>query len=390
MKITAVRTCTLRYPCDRPYASAGTYFSARQALLVFVETDAGLSGVGEATLAAAPAAVTRTVIEEELAPMLLGEDPLRVEFLWQRMYRRSFRHGRKGLLLNAMAGVDIALWDIVGRAAGLPLYRVLGACHERLPAYASGGFYSPGKGVEELAEECAGYIAQGFRAVKMKVGRNHDLEMDRFADLPHAAELRVSLAEDIERVRAVRRAVGPRAGLAVDANNAWDQATALRFCRAVADCNLLWLEEPVLTDDVRASAELARALDVPIAGYETETGLVPWRELLAGGAIDVAQPDITYSGGFSECRRIGALAEAYHVPFAPHCFSTAITLVASVHLAAALPNAYIVEVDCNPNALRDELLEEPVVVAPDGTIAPPSGPGLGVRLRQDTLDRYTV
>jgi L-alanine-DL-glutamate epimerase-like enolase superfamily enzyme len=390
MEITAVRTRTLRYPCERPFASAGSYFSARTALLVFVETDSLLTGVGEATLAAAPASVTRAVVEDELAPMIMGEDPLRVEFLWQRMYRRSFRHGRKGLLLNGIAGIDIALWDIVGQAAGMPLYQILGACHERMPAYASGGFYSPGKDADAIAQECAGYIAEGYRAIKLKVGRNSDLEVDRLADLPNADKLRVTLADDIERVRAVRRAIGPDAGLAVDANNAWDQATALRFCHAVEDCNLLWLEEPVSTDDVRSSAALARALDVPIAGYETETGLVAWRELLAAGAIDVAQPDITYSGGVSECRRIGALAEAFHVPYAPHCFSTGITIAASLHLAASLPNGYTIEMDRNPNPLREELFEEPLCVASDGTIAPPPGPGLGVRLRQDTLERYSI
>lgn len=390
MKITDVTTLTLRYPCEQPFASAGSYFQARTALLVFVQTDSGLRGVGEATLAAGPVATTRAAIEQELAPMLVGEDPLRVEFLWQRMFRRSYRHGRKGLLLNAIAGVDIALWDIVGQAAGLPLYRVFGACHERLPAYASGGFYSPGKGTVEIAAECRGYVERGFRAVKMKVGRNNDLEYDRMADLINAGELRVSLQEDIERVRAVRQAIGPTVGLAVDANNSWDLSRAQRFCRAVEDCNLLWLEEPLPTDAVRASAELARGLDLPIAGYETESGLTAWRELIGRGAIDVAQPDITYSGGFSECRRIGAIAEAHDVPYAPHCFSTAITIAASLHLAASLPNAYTVEWDCNPNALRDELFEQPLTVAPDGTVAPPSGPGLGVRLRQDTLDRYTV
>ena len=323
------------------------------------------------------------------ARTLVGEDPLKVEFLWQRLYRRSFRRARKGLLMHAIAGVDIALWDIVGQAAGLPLYQVLGGCHDTLRAYASGGFYSEGKGVEELAEECASYVAEGYRAVKIKVGRNHDLTLDRWGDLPNTGLLRVSLDEDIERVRAVRKAIGPSAGLAVDANNAWDEATALRFCRAVADCDLLWLEEPVVTDEMRSSANLARALDVPIAGYETETGLAGWRDLLGMGAVDVAQPDVTYSGGISECRRIGALAEAHNIPLAPHCFSTAVTLVASLHLAASLPNAYLIEVDRNPNALRDDLFEEPLEVHA-GLIAPPDRPGLGVTLREDTLERYSL
>lgn len=395
MKITAVRSLALHAKNDRPYACAPVVFAERGAFLVFIETDVGLTGVGEcfATgIAFAPA--LKTIVEAHLAPILLGEDPTRVEHLWQRMYWRCFRHGRKGLVMHAISGVDIALWDLFGKSCGLPIHKLLGSCHERLPAYASGGFYFPGQGAIGLAEECAGYAAKGFRAIKMKVGRHAGIfpdratASDRFHHSPRAGEMRVaSLEEDVERVAAVREAVGPDVGIAVDANNAWDRDTALRFCRLTAGERLLWLEEPVSTDDVAGSVELAAALDVPIAGYETETGLAAWCTLIERRAIDIAQPGIGYVGGFSEMRRIAAVAEAHGIPVSPHSYSGAVVLAASIHAACAMPNATLIEVDQHPNPLLTELLEEPLTVGKDGTIAPPEGPGLGIRLRHDAIER---
>ncbi len=398
MKITAVRALTLGAPCTPPYACAGNSFAERGAVLVFVETDAGITGMGESYSGGLGfSKLITAAIEQQLAPALIGEDPLRIEHLWQRMYWRSYRHGRKGALLNAISGIDIALWDLLGKSANMPVYRLLGACHDKLPAYASGGFYFEGQDAAALAVECAGYVEKGYRAIKMKVGRHHSLVADRASFherlnyLPRASTLRVeSMDRDVERVHAVRKAIGPSAGLAVDANCAWDQATALRFCRDVDSCRLLWLEEPVSMEDVRASAELARALDVPIAGYETETGLVSWRSLMEQGAIDIAQPGIGYVGGFSEFRRIGALAEAYKIPVSPHSYSAAVVLAASVHAACALPNAMLIEVDQHPNPLLTELLEEPLSVDRDGFITPPEGPGLGIRIKPDALEKYAV
>jgi L-alanine-DL-glutamate epimerase-like enolase superfamily enzyme len=395
MKIVSVRTRAVSCPLERPYASADAYFERRTGLLVFVETDAGLRGVGEAVPALGPPISTQTVIERELAPLLVGEDPLRTEHLWQRMYHATQRHGRRGLVMNAIAGVDIALWDLLGQAVGQPIFRLLGACHDRLDAYASAGFYAAGKGPEELAAECRALVDRGYRAVKIKVGRNSDLEIGavnahRRSYLRNSALLQVPLEVDVARVEAVREAIGPGIGLAVDANSSWDVPTARRFSAAVAGCRLLWLEEPLVADEVAASAELVRAAGVRIAGFETEAGLPAWRELLARRAIDVAQPAVTFSGGISECRRIATLAHAFDVAYSPHSFSTGVSLAASLHLAAAAPNAFLIEVDCNPNPLHSDLLEDPIEVGSDGTLAPPSGPGLGIRLRADVVDRYAV
>ncbi len=169
MKIKDIRTTALAYPCDPPYGSAGGMQSRRGALLVEVETDDGIVGIGEAGIGGG---VTATVIERDLKPMLLGEDPLLIEGLWQKMFARTRQYGRRGIVMNAISGIDIALWDIAGKVAKMPVYRLLGACRDKVEAYASGGFYSPGKSVADLAGEAEGYRARGFKGMKMKIGRN--------------------------------------------------------------------------------------------------------------------------------------------------------------------------------------------------------------------------
>lgn len=178
--------------------------------------------------------------------------------------------------------------------------------------------------------------------------------------------------------------------LAIDANNAWTPAVAIRFMRLVADQDVCWLEEPVATEDLAGSAEVAHALEVPVAGYETETGLAGFRELIGRRAVDIVQPDVTWTGGITETRKVAALAQAHGLPVVPHVFSSAVATIANMHLIAALPNAGLLEFDQNPNPLRSELFEEPIEVAPDGTVRLPEGPGLGVRLRADTVERYRV
>jgi L-alanine-DL-glutamate epimerase-like enolase superfamily enzyme len=398
VKITGIRTATLRWKTEPPYACATGVFAERGTLLVFIETDRGLTGLGECYAGGSSyAPLVSTAVEKQLAPMLIGEDPLRIEHLWQKMYWRSFRHGRKGALMNAISGIDIALWDLFGKSVDMPVYRLLGACHDQMPAYASAGFYIDGQGPQQLAESCAGYVAKGFRAVKIKVARHGSIHPqraswdDRLMYRARPDEMRVtSWHDDVERVEAVRAAIGKHVGLAVDANCAWDPATVIRFCRAVESSNLLWIEEPVATDNVRASAELARELAVPIAGYETETGLHAWRTLFEQGAVDIAQPGIGYVGGFSEFRRIAAVAEAFKITVAPHSYSSAVALAASVHAACALPNATIIEYDQHPNPLLTDLLEEPLLVNGEGYIRPPEGPGLGIRVRTEALEKYAA
>jgi L-alanine-DL-glutamate epimerase-like enolase superfamily enzyme len=387
MKIVDIRAIPLSYRCDPPYGSAGGMQNARGSLLVEVETDAGITGIGEAGVGGGSAA---HVVEHQLRPLLLGEDPLLIEGLWQKMFARTRQFGRRGIVMNALSGVDIALWDIAGKVARMPVYRLLGACRDRVEAYASGGFYQEGKSADDLAGEAEGYRAQGFRGMKMKIGRNPSTQTHLRHLAANSRLCEVEPEEDIARVAAVRKALGPKAKLMVDANCAWSPAMAIEMGRALEPYRLYWIEEPVATDDIDGSARVAAALATPVAGYETEIGLYGFRELIARGAVDIVQPDLAWSGGFSECRRIAALAQAHHLMVAPHAFAGAVLLAASLHFAAATPNALALELDRNPNGLRDELLKEPFQIDADGAIPLPERPGLGIELDPAALARYRL
>src|SRR5580692_10187469 len=326
MKINDIRTIALSYKCEPPYASASGVQARRGALLVEIETDDGTVGIGEA---GPGGGVTASCIEKDLKPLLIGEDPLMIEGLWQKMAVRTRQYGRRGIVMNAISGIDIALWDIAGKVADLPLYRLLGGCRERVEAYASGGFYQEGKGADELAGEAEVYRARGFKGMKMKIGRNPSTQTHLRHLVDHAELCEVEPEEDIARVAAVRKALGPHAKLMIDVNCAWSPAMAIRMGRALEPYDLYWIEEPVATDDIDGSARVAAALATPIAGYETETGLYGFRELITRGAIDIVQPDIAWTGGISEGKRIAAFAQAHHRMVAPHSFGSAVLLMAS-------------------------------------------------------------
>ncbi len=387
MKITDIRTVPLSYRCEPPYGSAGGMQAARGGLLVEIETDDGITGIGEAGVGGGSA---RHVIDNLLRPMLLGEDPLLIEGLWQKMFARTRQFGRRGIVMNGISGIDIALWDIAGKVARMPLYRLLGGCRDRVEAYASGGFYQQGKSIDDLAAEAEGYRARGFRGMKMKIGRNPSTQTPLRHLAANAPLCEVEPEQDIARVAAVRRALGPKAKLMVDVNCAWSPSFAIEMGRALEPYRLYWIEEPVATDDIDGSARVADALATPIAGYETEIGLYGFRELIERDAVDIVQTDIAWSGGFSECRRIAALAQAHHLMVAPHAFASAVTLAASLHFIASIPNGLVLEFDQNPNGLRDELLKEPIAIDSDGMIRLPERPGLGIELDPAAVERYRV
>ena len=390
MQIADVRTIPLSYRCATPYASAAGVQMARHALLVEIETDTGLVGIGEAGSAGGPLASTQVVVERELKPLLLGEDPLHIEYLWQKMFQCTRQHGRRGIIMHAISGLDMALWDLAGKVAKLPLYQLFGAYCDRVEAYFSGGFYQEGKDRAGLVEEAERAVSQGYRGMKMKIGRNPSTQSNLRHMLPHHDMCVVSLEEDLARVAAVRQALGPERKLMVDINCAWSPALAIQMGQAMAPYHLYWIEEPVATDDIRGSAEVARALGTAIAGYETEIGLYGFRELITQRAIDIVQPDLAWAGGFTECRRIAALAHAYNLMVAPHAFSSAILLVAAMHLLASIPNGLVLEFDQNPHALREDLLQEPIRIDADGFVHLPEQPGLGIALNQTTVERYRV
>lgn len=390
MRITDVTTLKVAYTPPEPMADAIHYIPSRRALLVQVHTDEGYTGLGESGGFGGSAESVEDIILRDLRPLLLGQDPFTIERLWHMMYLPYRQRGRHGLLTMAIAGVDIALWDIVGQATRTPLYKLLGGYRDEVMAYASAGFYGVGRDPQRLAAEMAGYAEAGFRLVKMKVGRDPSTMLHPLPFVPPAEFATVTLDEDLERVRLVRQAIGPKVGLAVDANSVWNTSTAIKMGKELQRFDIAWLEEPVHNQDVAGSAEVARALDVPVAGYEQTNGLYAFAELVTQRAVDIVQPDVIWCGGITECKKVAALAEAHHLPCIPHVFSSGVSLAANLHFVASIANGSLLECDRNPNPLRDELFDEPLTIDARGMVKLPQRPGLGVRLNEATVAKYRV
>lgn len=389
MKITDVKATVLKYQYEHAIADAQNYFSTRSAVIVQVFTDEGIVGLGESACFGGPPETTKFVIETELRPIVLGQDPTNISRVWQRMFDRTRQHGRGGLIFAAMSGIDIALWDILGKKAGLPVYKLLGGYADRVTPYASSGFYSAGKGTAEIAAECRSYFELGFRYAKIKIGRNPEVLMTPLHNMPSTQECRYSLEEDLERVQACCDAAKEYgAQIMVDANNNWNTFTALQMGKKLQEMGVYWLEEPLHLDNVAGSSELAAALDLPVAGYESEIGFYRFRELIERRAVDIVQPDCVWSGGITECRRIAQLALAHNLPCNPHVFSSGVSLAANLHFLASLPNAGLLEMDRNLYPLRDELLTQKIDIEADGLVSVPQGPGLGIELNQDVFEAY--
>ncbi len=390
MKVTGVETVALDYICDPPVFSAGGASRSRAALIVLVHTDEGITGVGEAGVGGSTLRVMDALVRDELAPCVVGQDPFYVERCWRLMWQRSRQHGRTGLAMFGISGIDIALWDIVGKATRTPLFKLWGAHRDRVPAYFSGGFYRQAKGIKELAEEAGKAVERHFQGFKMKIGRNPEVPLTPLEFQPRGDELNNDCAHDLERVAAVREVLGPRRELMLDVNCNWTPAFAIRAGKELERYRPLWLEEPVNPDDCAGSAQVARELTMNVAGYETVVGLAGWRELIERGAVDIVQPDVAWCGGFTETRRVATLAHAHHLLCAPHAFSSAVTLQSALHLAASIPNGIWLEFDQNPNALRSELAKEPLDVDGDGNVRLPERPGLGLELDPTVMERYRV
>lgn len=391
MRIRDVRTIPVEVALPQPVYDANYRMATKPALLVEVETEDGLVGLGEAAHFGGPLRSTQVVIEGELREQLLGEDPREIERLWEQMHQRAYKHGRGGILVAAISGIDIALWDLRGKLAGQPLWRLLGGYRQEVPAYATGGFYAEGKGIRELVAEMEGYLRHGFRAVKMKVGRNSGIEGSPLRAMVHRGVCEVSLAEDLARVRAVREAIGPEIRLAVDANGAWDVPTAVRMGRAMEAYDLYWYEEPVSPDDLAGSAAVAARVAVPVAGYETCTyGRIGFRDYIAARAIHFVQPDVAWAGGLTECLKIAHLAQAWNLPLAPHIHGSAVAVAAAAHLLGAVPNASMAEMVFPAHPLMAELVREPLTVDRTGVIRLTEKPGLGLELDPAVVARYRV
>lgn len=371
MKITKIESIPLRYDMDEPIWDAQHYIPARQALIVRVYTDEGIVGIGESASFGGPMVSTKTVIDKELAPFFIGEDPFHIERLWEKVYQTTIQHGRKGIVIAALSGIDIAIWDILGKATNTPLYKLLGASRDKVAAYASCGFYSEQKGIQELCVEMETAISKGHKMVKMKVGG-------------------LSIQEDYNRIKAVREAIGGDIDLAIDANSNWTVPEAMQMSRKVEDLNIRWIEEPVAVDDIEGSARVANQTIIPIAGYEQEVSRFGFKHLIEKNAIHIVQPDVIWSGGITETKKIATLASAWHLQCIPHVFSSGVCLAANLQFIASITNGSLLEYDQNKNPLRNELINDALFADSEGFVHLPNKPGIGIDVNEKVVEKYKL
>lgn len=368
-KITQVRARSVAIPLATPTSFSSRSVSERHYGLIEVEGDDGFKGIGFCYVGSAGGQIFTTAVNALLAQQVVGRDAHEVEGIWKSMYQEGLLQGRAGTIMRAISAIDIALWDRNARAAGLPLYSYLGAERsDRVPAYASGGYYVEGKTPEMLADEAEGFVRQGFKAVKIKVGRYSDPGLEE------------------ERVAAVRARIGPNVLLMLDANNAWaDVATAMRFVSRYERHAPYFIEEPFSPDDINSHAELAKRTPVLVATGEIEAGRWRFRELLDKGAAQVLQADACVAGGITEFRRIAAMAASYGVPMAPHWFHDL-----HAHLVASIPNGQFVEFFPNADVLNFRVLVSQQLETEGGDILLPKRPGLGFDFLEDEVARYLL
>jgi len=357
MKITDLQAIPLSVPLRHEEPESPWAVGLGKQIIVVIHTDAGISGLGEAFAYGAPLAVCAVI--EELKPLLLGADPTRPEVLFDLLSQATLLYGRRGLGLFSLSGIDIALWDILGKVKKQPLYKLLGGTEaKRLPTYVSLLRYRTPPEVAQVVARC---LEAGFRAVKL-----HQI--------------------DLKSVEIARRVAGDRVELMLDVNCPWNVEEALAMARALASYRLAWLEEPVWPpDDYPSLARVRREAGIPIAGGENEGTVYGFASLLAQEAADILQPSVTKVGGVTEWRRVAALAAHHGKQIAAHSFYFGPGFAATLHLMAALPVCTYVEVaGC---ALEVPLLQEPFDFR-DGTVGVPEGPGLGVTLNQEVLEKY--
>ena len=377
-RIKSVTCHVVAAPVARPFTSSrGWLYKTRGSCIVEIETTDGIIGWGECY---GPSQVARAYIDTQLAPRVIGRDPFDVEVIWEDLYNRIKDYGGKGMVTSAMSGIDIALWDIVGKTCGKPIHKLIGgAFRTQVTAYATGLYFiDMDRLIEEAVEEAQAFASEGFKAIKMKIGLG-DPRLD------------------IARVEAVRKAVGDDLRLMVDANHCFTVPQAIRIGRELERLNVEWFEEPISPEDLDGYVEVTRALDMAVAGGENEFTRWGFRDIVVRKAMDIVQPDVCAAGGITECRKIATLASAHGVECVPHAWGSAIGLAATLHFLAALPDQPpsfrpmppLLEFEQCENPFRDHLATSPIVQK-GGVVDIPQGAGLGIDVERTVLERYRL
>jgi len=358
--ITSARVTAYSAPYKVPITNGLYTYTDTEIAVVEIGTSEGVTGIGWTH--GGPIVYTALA---QIAETIVGL-PLSVEKIWSVIYRPKL-YGRRGLESRAISAIDIAVWDALGKQAGMSIHQLMGGFRDTVPAYGAGGYYEPGKGIDELQTELRERVDNDIRAIKMKVGG-------------------VSIAEDLVRIDAAREAVGPGIEILVDSNNAYDRIPARAMAKELGDRGIYWFEEPLGPDDFDGASELTREKLVPIAIGENEYTLPGFRHLLDNKCADVINADAQILGGITEWQKVAHYAQAHFTPVAPHGDQEV-----HVHLVAAVPNGLIVEYyDNSLNTLKDVMFEQRLELNEDGSITVPNRPGLGFDLDRKGLEPFKV
>lgn len=373
MKITNVEAIILRQPGEILMIGDGS----QDTVLIKIETDEGITGWGECD---SSPYVVKTIVDcppshvvcRGLKDILMGQDPFDVEKIWNDMYRGSYYYGRRSVGIHAMSGIDIALWDIMGKAAGRPVHKLLGGrINSRLRAYAS--MLMPDT-EEEVVQKAKEYMAKGFTAIKFGWGA-----------------LGESREKDIRLVRAAREAMGEEADLMLDIGYLWKNSKyAEMMCKELEPFHPYWIEEPIISDDVQGFSRLTPKTTLRIASGEELTGLYEFRELIEKGGVDIVQPDMSRCGGITIAKKIADMALLNGIELCPHAFKSGILMAASIQLLAAYKGTPLLEYCSQETVLSKGLLKNHFVLQMDGTVEVPDTPGLGIEVDEAAVEKYRI
>ena len=387
MKIKEIKSHILQYDLKEELGYSQQYYQKRTAHLVEIRTDEGLVGWGECFGPGNVAIANKCIVEKVIQPMILEFDPMNREVIWQKVYNLLRDHGQKGMPIQALSGIDIALWDIAGKVTNMSISRLIGGrFRESIPVYGYGMMLRR-EDVDSLAdrfyEEAQAIKSMGFVATKMKVGLGPE--------------------KDIRLAEAVRKGIGDKFPFMVDANHCYTSSDALYVGRALEEMNAFWFEEPVPPEDLEGYLELKSVLDIKIAGGEAEFTRWGWRNILQKRCVDLAQPEVCALGGFSEYLKVVAMAHANFVNVVNHVWGSAIAVATNLQLLAAMPPLPggihpiepLLEFDTTDNKFRDELIIDPLkiqqqVSANGGFVSIPDNPGIGVEPDPEFIRKFSI
>ena len=386
MKISSIKSHVLRYELDKELGYSQQYYKHRTAHLVEIETDEGITGWGECFGPGNIALANKYIVEKVIQPLIIGEDPINKEYIWHKVYNLLRDSGQKGMPIQALSGIDIALWDILAKKAKLPLYQLLGGkTNNKIPVYGYGMMLQK-KPVEELCElfkkEANQIKEKKFKAMKMKVG--------------------LGPKEDLMLVSAVREAIGNNFKLMVDANHAYNRNDALYVGKGLDEMEIYWFEEPVAPEDYDGYKELKEKLKTNIAGGEAEFTKYGWNQLIKNNCIDIAQPEVCGLGGITEYLKVSALAQSNFIPIVNHVWGSALSVAVNLHLLTSLPDMpgglfpakSMLEFDTTEkNIFITDLAEEKFSILDqvkdkDGFASPLENIGIGINPKKDFIKEY--